>query len=187
MTSRFVISSTPLAGLTVIERKPIGDSRGLFERLFCADEFAAVGIPIRIAQANRTITSRKGTVRGMHFQRAPYAETKLVSCIAGKVFDVAVDLRRGSPTFLRWHAEELSADTYRSLLIPAGFAHGLQTLTDNCAILYFHSAAYAADAEGGVHPSDARIAIEWPLPIAEMSQRDRGHPQLPSNFEGLDS
>jgi dTDP-4-dehydrorhamnose 3,5-epimerase len=186
MTSRFVISPTPLAGLMVVQRKPISDQRGLFERLFCAEELAAANILIPVLQANRSITVRKGTVRGMHFQHPPHVETKLVCCLTGKVFDVVVDLRRGSPTFLRWHAEELSADNHKSLLIPPGFAHGLQTMADNCALLYFHSAAYAADAEDGVHPSDARIGITWPLPIVEMSLRDRSHPVLPGNFEGLD-
>jgi dTDP-4-dehydrorhamnose 3,5-epimerase len=185
MTPRLTFHPTPLAGLMLIQRKPIADERGIFERLFCADEFAAEKIQMSVVQANRTVTARKGTVRGMHFQHPPHAETKLVSCLAGKVFDVAVDLRRGSPTFLRWHAEELSADNYRSLLIPAGFAHGLQTLEDSCELLYFHSAAYAADAEAGIQPTDPRVGITWPLPIAEMSTRDRSHPVVASAFEGL--
>jgi len=185
MTARLTFSPTPLAGLMVIQRKPIVDERGLFERLFCADEFAVEKIQMSVVQANRTVTTRKGTVRGMHFQHPPHAETKIVSCLAGKVFDVAVDLRRGSPTFLRWHAEELSAGNHKSLLIPAGFAHGLQTLEDGCELLYFHNAAYAPDAEGGIQPLDPRIGITWPLPITEMSQRDRNHSALTSDFKGL--
>jgi dTDP-4-dehydrorhamnose 3,5-epimerase len=169
----------------VIERKPILDERGLFERLVCVDELAAADLPMQIVQANRTLTIRKGTVRGMHFQRPPHSETKIVACIKGKIFDVAVDLRRGSTTFLHWHAEELSVDNHKSLLIPAGFAHGLQTLTDGCEILYFHSTAYVAEAEGGLHPSDSRIRIIWPLPIGDMSERDRNQPVLPSDFEGF--
>ena len=110
MTSRFTFHPTPFAGLMVVQRNPIADERGFLERLFCANEFAAGKIQMPIVQANRTVTARKGTVRGMHFQYPPHAETKLVSCLAGKVFDVAVDLRQGSPTFLRWHAEELSAE-----------------------------------------------------------------------------
>lgn len=185
MTTRLSISRTSLAGLMVVERKPILDERGYFERLFCADELAAAGIRLPVVQANRTVTARRGAVRGMHFQHAPHTETKLVSCLVGAVFDVAVDLRRGSPTFLRWHGEELSADNHKSLFIPPGFAHGLQTLADNCELLYFHSAAYSAGAEGGIHPSDPRIGIAWPLPIAEMSQRDRGHPPLSADFKGV--
>jgi dTDP-4-dehydrorhamnose 3,5-epimerase len=185
VTQRFAFIPTPLAGLLVVQRKPIADERGTLERLFCANEFAGEEIQLSIVQTNRTLTARKGTVRGMHFQYPPHAETKLVSCLKGKVFDVAIDLRRGSPTFLRWHAEELSSENHKSLLIPAGFAHGLQTLDDASELLYFHSAAYVADAEGGIHPSDPRIGITWPLPVAEMSARDRGHPALTSDFTGL--
>jgi dTDP-4-dehydrorhamnose 3,5-epimerase len=186
MTGRLTFAPTPLAGLMVIQRHPIGDERGLFERLFCTDELAAHNIDMPIRQANRTVTTRQGTVRGVHFQHPPHAETKIVSCLAGKVFDVAVDLRSNSPTFLRWHAEELSRDNHKSLLIPGGVAHGLQTLTSDCELLYFHSAAYVADAEGGLHPTDPRIAIAWPLPIADMSQRDRNHPALTDDFKGID-
>ena len=185
MTARLAFHPTPLAGLTVIEREPIVDERGRLERLFCADEFATQRIQLPITQANRTVTNRKGTVRGMHFQYPPHAEAKLVSCLVGKVFDVAIDLRRGSPTFLRWYGEELSVENNKSLLIPAGFAHGLQTLEDGCELLYFHSAAYAADAEGGIDPSDPKIGIRWPLSIGEMSARDRGHSALTDDFKGL--
>ena len=185
MTSRLTFNPTPLAGLMLVRRNPIADERGLLERLFCANEFAAEKIRMPIMQANRTVTARKGTVRGMHFQHPPHADAKLICCLAGKVFDVAIDLRRGSPTFLRWHAEVLSAENHKSLLIPAGFAHGLQTLEDRCELLYFHSAVYAADAEGGIHPSDPRIGITWPLPVDEMSTRDSSHPALTADFEGL--
>src|SRR5262249_44496449 len=150
MSPRFNFLPTSLGGLVVIERMPIADERGALERLFCANEFAAEEILLSIVQANRTVTTRKGTIRGMHFQHPPHAEIKLVSCLAGRVCDVAIDRRRGSRTFLRWHGEELSAGNRKSLLIPAGFAHGLQTLEDRCELLYFHSAAYAADAEDGI-------------------------------------
>lgn len=185
MTPRLSFHPTLLAGLIVIELKPIADERGSLERLYCANELAAQQVRFPIVQVNRTVTTRKGTVRGMHFQYPPHTETKLVSCLTGKVFDVAVDLRRGSPTFLQWHAEELSSENHRSLLIPAGFAHGLQTLEDDCDLLYFHTAAYVADAEGGIQPSDPRVGIKWPLPIGEMSVRDRGHSLLTDEFRGL--
>ena len=185
MTARFTFHPTPLAGLVLIERKPISDERGYLERLFCADEFANEGMRLPVFQANQTVTRRKGTVRGMHFQFPPHAETKLVSCLAGSVFDVVIDLRRGSPTFMKWHGEELSAGNHKSLLIPAGFAHGLQTLEDDCELLYFHSAAFAAEAEGGIHPQEPKIGIAWPLPITDMSTRDRNHPALATDFKGL--
>jgi len=183
--SRVAFQQTPLEGLVVVKRMPTTDERGFLERLFCAREFASQGIQLPVLQASRTATIRKGAVRGMHFQYPPHTEVKLVSCLGGRVFDVAVDLRRGSPTFLHWHAEELSSKNCKSLLIPAGFAHGLQTLEDGCELLYFHSAAYAADAEGGIHPSDPKVGIMWPLPISEMSERDRGHPALTDDFRGL--
>jgi dTDP-4-dehydrorhamnose 3,5-epimerase len=163
----------------------MSDERGFLERLYCDSELTAEGIRLPIVQANRTMTVRKGTIRGMHFQNPPHTETKLVSCLSGRVFDVAVDLRRGSPTFLHWHGEELSAGNHKSMLIPAGFAHGLQTLENDCELLYFHSAAYAAEAEGGIHPQDPKIGIAWPLPIAEMSSRDQDHPALAAEFKGL--
>ncbi|HET7802753.1 MAG TPA: dTDP-4-dehydrorhamnose 3,5-epimerase family protein [Pseudolabrys sp.] len=185
MSPRFTFHPTPLAGLTLVERKPLADQRGYLERLFCTDEFAANGIQFSILQTNRTMTRRKGTVRGLHFQFPPHVEMKLVSCLAGRVFDVAVDLKQDSPTFLQWHGEELSAGNNKSLLIPAGFAHGLQTLEDDCELLYFHSAAYAAQAEGGIHPQEPRVGIAWPLPVAELSMRDSSHPALSSDFKGL--
>jgi dTDP-4-dehydrorhamnose 3,5-epimerase len=186
MTSRLRLTPTRLPDLTVIERTPVADERGVFERLFCVGELAAANIAMSVVQANRTMTIRKGAVRGMHFQHPPHAETKIVACLTGKIFDVAVDLRRGSPTFLRWHGEELSCDNHKSLLIPAGFAHGLQTLSDDCQLLYFHSTAYAAEAEDGLNPLDPRLGIAWPLPIAEMSQRDAHHPALMDDFKGID-
>ncbi len=185
MSSRFEIQTTPLPGLNVILRKPLGDSRGFFERLFCVEELQAVFGERRVVQINHTLTESKGTVRGMHFQYAPHAEMKLVTCLRGAVFDVAVDLRAGSPTFLQWHAELLSADNHRTFAIPEGFAHGFQTLTDDCEMLYLHTAAYAPDDESGLNPQDAKLAIPWPLPVTEMSQRDAGHSPISPDFEGV--
>lgn len=182
---RFTVTDLPLHGLKLVQRQRMGDSRGFLARLFCAEELAAAGWSGPIAQLNHTLTSRRGTVRGLHFQHAPHAEIKLVSCLRGRIWDVAVDLREDSPTFGRWHAEELSAENGCALLIPQGCAHGFQTLTDDVELLYCHSAAYAAHAEGGVHPNDERLAIAWPLPITELSARDAGHPRLAANFKGL--
>lgn len=175
---RFTVTDLPLHGLKRVQRERLGDSRGFLARLFCAEELAAFGWSGPIAQINHTRTSRQGTVRGLHFQHAPHAEIKLVSCLRGRIWDVAVDLREDSPTFGCWHAAELSADNGRALLIPQGCAHGFQTLSDDVELLYCHSAAYAANAEGGVHPQDERLAIPWPLPITELSVRDAGHPRL---------
>jgi dTDP-4-dehydrorhamnose 3,5-epimerase len=148
------------------------------------DELQDAGLRDPVVQINHTATGHRGTVRGMHFQRPPHAEDKFVSVVRGEVFDVAVDLRRNSPTFRQWHAEHLSADNGRSLLIPKGFAHGFQTLTDDCELIYLHTARYAPDAEGGLDPLDPMLAIEWPLTVTDLSARDRAHPPLSSNFDG---
>lgn len=183
--SRFTVIETPLAGLKVIERQRLQDPRGFLSRLFCADELRQAGWQNPVVQINHTLTRRSGALRGMHFQRAPYSEMKLVSCLRGDIFDVAVDLRTGSPTFLHWHAERLSADNGRALLIPEGFAHGFQAMTEDCELLYLHSQAHAPSSEGGVNAQDPRIGIEWPLTIAEQSDRDRGFAPLPPDYPGL--
>ena len=174
-----------MSGLNVFVRKPIGDSRGYLERMFCVDELQDSFGARRVVQINHTLTQTRGTVRGMHFQFAPHAEMKFVSCLRGSVFDVAVDLRKGSPTFLQWHAELISADNHKTLAIPEGFAHGFQTLTDDCEMLYLHTSPYAPGAEAGLNPKDVRLAIEWPLPIAEISPRDAAHALIGDSFEGV--
>jgi dTDP-4-dehydrorhamnose 3,5-epimerase len=185
MSSRFEIIATPLPGLQVLQRKPLGDSRGYLERMFCAEELEAILAGRRIVQINHTLTASLGTVRGLHFQHPPHAETKFVSCMRGEVFDVAVDLRRDSPMFLRWHGEILSADNHRTLMIPEGFAHGFQTLAEDCEMLYFHTAAYRADAESGFNALDPVVAIKWPRDVVMMSDRDRSLPLFSSEFNGL--
>jgi dTDP-4-dehydrorhamnose 3,5-epimerase len=184
--SRFAITDLPAAGLKCVTRQRLGDARGFLSRFFCAEELAVAGWQKPIVQINHTHTAKRGTVRGMHYQVPPHAEMKLVSCIRGEVFDVAVDLRTGSPTFLQWHAETLSADNGRALLIPEGFAHGFQTLADDCEMLYLHTAAYVPDAEAGLRVDDPRLGIAWPLPIVEISVRDREHPMLTPQFKGMD-
>lgn len=183
--SRLEFSATPLRGLLVARRARMSDARGFLSRLYSASEFSAVGISKPIADINQTLTRRRGVVRGMHFQRPPHAETKVVTCIRGAVFDVAVDVRSGSPTFLRWHAEVLSEENQRSMVIPEGFAHGLQALADDCELVYLHTAAYNAAAEGGIGPTDPRLQIAWPLEITEMSDRDRGHAPIDDDFRGI--
>jgi dTDP-4-dehydrorhamnose 3,5-epimerase len=183
--SRFVISELPLAGLKRITRQRLGDARGFLSRLFCREELATAGWHNPIAQINHSYTARQGTVRGLHFQMPPHAEMKLVSCIRGEVWDVVVDIRAGSPTFLQWYAERLSAENGCALLIPDGFAHGFQTLSNDVELLYCHSQAYAADAEGGLNPRDAHLGITWPLAMTEISARDAGHPLIESGFQGV--
>lgn len=183
--SRFVISETPLAGLKLITRKHIGDSRGFLSRLFCQEELVTAGWQKPIAQINHTYTARQGTIRGLHFQRPPHTEMKLVSCIRGEVWDVAVDLRANSPTFLDWHAEKLSVGNNHALLIPEGFAHGFQALSDDCELLYLHSAAHMQGAEAGVRYDDPRIGIAWPLQVAELSSRDQALTLITPGFSGI--
>jgi dTDP-4-dehydrorhamnose 3,5-epimerase len=184
--SRFAIQDTGLAGLKVVSRQAASDRRGWFERLFCSEELAAAaGEQFAPVQINRSCTLLKGAVRGMHFQYPPHAEVKLVSCLQGEVFDVAVDLRAGSPTFLRWFGARLSAENRASLLIPRGFAHGFQALEERCELLYLHSAAYAPAHEGGVRPDDPRVGIKWPLQIADLSDRDAARTLLDAKFSGV--
>jgi dTDP-4-dehydrorhamnose 3,5-epimerase len=182
---RLTFTQTPLPGVQLIQRHRIGDRRGFLDRLFCEESLRQAGWYSPIAQINLTYTRRRGTVRGLHFQYPPHAETKLVACLRGAIWDVAVDLRRGSPSFLSWHAEELSAENQRSLLIPEGFAHGFQAMTDDVEMLYCHSHSYAPDSEGGLHPQDQALGIHWPLPISEMSERDASHSPVHPGFEGI--
>lgn len=185
--SRVSATPTPLAGLLQIDRRPIGDARGSFARLFCDQLFADWGWDNPVRQINHSVTQGRGTLRGMHFQFPPNAETKLVTCLAGEIFDVAVDLRAGSPTFLRWHGVTLSVDNRSSLLIPRGFAHGFQTLSEHVELVYLHDAAYAPDREGGVSPLDPRLAISWPLAVTMLSDRDAAHLPLDDQFTGVQS
>jgi len=183
--SRFYILDTPIADLKIVERQQLGDSRGFLARLFCVEGLAAAGWHKPIIQINQTLTQKQGTIRGLHFQNAPYAEMKLVTCLRGAIWDVAVDLRAASPTFLQWHAEELSAANHRALLIPEGFAHGFQTLCDDCELIYLHSLAYTPGAEAGLNPKDSMISIRWPLAVTELSARDAQHPMLDPQFKGV--
>jgi dTDP-4-dehydrorhamnose 3,5-epimerase len=185
MSQLFDFSETPLSGLVRIKRLPSLDNRGFFSRFYCAEEFKRIGLKQPIAQINQSLTRHKGSIRGMHFHYQPDTETKIVACTRGEVFDVAIDIRNGSSTFLHWHAELLSADNMHSLYIPAGFAHGYQALTDNCELIYLHTGFYTADGEGALNAMDPMLSINWPLDVADISDRDRNHPMLDSNFEGV--
>jgi dTDP-4-dehydrorhamnose 3,5-epimerase len=181
----FDVTPSPLHGLWQVTRRRRTDPRGYFSRFFCSSEMAELGWARPVAQINHTRTERVGAVRGLHFQHPPHDEDKFVSCLSGAVFDVAVDLRAASPTFLQWHGETLSAANGRSLLIPRGFAHGFQVLEPGSELLYLHSAPFEATAEGALHALDPKLAIAWPLPVSELSDRDAAHPLLGHDFAGL--
>ena len=183
--SRFEFIPTPLTGLTLVQRKVTEDHRGFLSRFYCANDFSEAGLNTPIAQINHTFTKTKGAVRGLHFQNPPHAEIKLVSCLQGEVFDVAVDLRQDSPTFLQWHGVVLSARNRQSLLIPEGFAHGFQALSQDCELIYLHTAAYHPEAEGALNVADPRLNIAWPLAITEISERDRNHQLIEQDFQGI--
>lgn len=185
MKRRLETSATTLPGVTVIQRLPITDERGWLERMYDVTELTEVLGAREIVQVNRTLTRSRATVRGLHVQLQPSAEAKIVSCLRGSIFDVAVDLRKGSSTFLRWHGETLSEENRLSLLIPEGFAHGFQALVDGCELLYFHTAAYDPANERGLNPLDPRIGIAWPLAVGYMSERDRSHEPIAANFDGV--
>ena len=176
---------TPLAGSYLITLEPVEDHRGWFARYYDEQSFAQIGHGQHWVQMNHSFTYKKGTVRGLHFQLPPHAEVKLVRCIAGWVYDVIIDLRKESPTFLQWYGVTLSAVNRNMMYVPAGFAHGFQTLEDNCELLYHHSAAYTPEAESGIRYNDEMLKINWPLRAGEISDRDLAHPLLTESFKGI--
>jgi dTDP-4-dehydrorhamnose 3,5-epimerase len=179
------ILDTPVADLKIVQSVRHHDARGAFMRLFCAQELQPVLGHRQVAQINHSRTSRVGALRGMHFQHPPHAEMKMVRCLHGRVFDVAVDLRTGSPTFLQWYAQELAEDDAQMLVIPEGFAHGFQVLEPDSELLYLHTAFYHPPSEGGLRYDDPRLAIAWPLPPQDVSPRDLSHPLLGADFTGV--
>lgn len=179
------IEPTRVADLVVVESSPFTDDRGAFSRLYCERELAQVIGDRSIVQVNFSRTEAVGAIRGLHFQHAPNAEMKLVRCLRGKVWDVAVDLRHDSPTYLQWHAEILSPDSFRMMVIPEGFAHGFQVLEPSSELLYLHTAFYTPDSEGGLRYDDPSIGISWPLEAIDLSLRDNGHHYIDSSFTGI--
>ena len=175
---------TILNGSFTIQLDPINDERGWFARYFCKKEFSTIGHEKEWVQMNHSFSLKKGTLRGMHFQKPPHSEVKLVRCIQGSVFDVIIDLRKDSPTFLKWFGTELSAENKLMMYIPEGFAHGFQTLEDNSGLLYMHTAYYSPEAESGLRYNDPQVNISWPLEISEISMRDTNHDIL-EKFNGL--
>jgi len=180
------VAETLINGAMVVETSRFHDHRGAFARLFCEDALAGVLGERHIVQMNHSRTTRIGAVRGMHYQHAPHAEIKMVRCLKGRVWDVVVDLRKKSATFLRWHAVELSAENDRMLVIPEGCAHGFQVLEENSELLYLHTAKYTPEVEGGVRHDDPSLAIDWPLAITDLSERDLVHPLIENTFLGVE-
>lgn len=176
---------TRISGAWVVESAVFQDNRGAFSRLFCSRELQPIVGSRTIVQINHSITCGVGAVRGLHFQNPPHAEMKIVRCLKGRVFDVAVDLRQGSPTFLEWTGVELTPGNHLAFVIPEGCAHGFQVLEEDSELLYLHTAFYHPDAEGALNVTDPRLGIAWPLPVGDISARDRNHPFADPNFPGV--
>lgn len=173
-------TQTPIAGAYLIEPEPHADERGLFARTFCQTEFSAHGLIDRYAQCSTSMSKLRGTLRGMHYQRPPYAETKLVRCTRGEIFDVLIDLRRDSPSYGQWFGTRLDDENRSQLYIPDGCAHGFQTLSENAEVLYMIDHEYVPRAADGVRWDDSFFNIAWPLPITAIAERDKTY----SNWEG---
>jgi dTDP-4-dehydrorhamnose 3,5-epimerase len=175
----------PLAGAYLIEQEPRRDERGFFARAFCAREFAAAGLESQFVQANNTMTAKKGTVRGFHYQLPPSAEVKLVRCIRGAVHDVIVDIRPGSKTFRQSFGATLDQDRQQMMYVPRGFAHGFISLTDDAELHYMVSAFYDAKAERGLRYNDPAFKVQWPLEMAQISTKDASWPDFNEEFQGV--
>lgn len=175
-----IFSETKLSGAYIIEMEKRGDTRGFFARAYCQHEFADLGLMTTIVQTNVSFSQTKGTLRGMHYQAAPYAEAKLIRCTQGSIFDVIVDLRPASPTYKTWIGVELSAANHRMLYVPEGFAHGFLTLEDEVEVTYQVSQFYTPEAERGARWDDPAFGIEWPLPVSVISDKDCGWPDYVS-------
>ena len=177
---------TPLDGCFLIEQEPRGDDRGFFARLYCTDEFKSAGLPSTFAQVNNAFSKQKGTLRGLHYQLPPSAESKLVRCISGSVFDCVVDLRPDSVTFGKWFGAELTSENRLMLYVPKGFAHGYQTLADDTELIYLVDEFYAPHLEGGLKWDDPQVAIDWPLEPSVLSPKDQSLPAFsPENYTNL--
>lgn len=180
-----IFTETTLKGCYLVDINPLADSRGWFARTWCEKEFKKINVTKNWVQLNHSFTQKKGTVRGMHYQNPPFSEIKMVKCFSGSIYDVVIDLRQDSPTFLNWFGTELSAENNRMLLIPEGFAHGFQTLSDNCGLMYHHSSAYEPKAEAGLLHDDPLLNILWPLPVTCISEKDTSYDLLTNSFKGL--
>jgi len=180
-----IFTQKKIAGAFIIEQEPHGDSRGQFSRLFCKKTFEEQGLNGNLTQINHSYSALKGTVRGMHFQNTPMAEEKVITVLSGSVYDVIVDLRKSSPTFLEWFGITLSRQNRKLLYLPKGIAHGFQTLEEDTELLYFHTQSYSPEFEGGVRFDDPKLKIEWPIEISNFSDRDIHFSFINDNFTGI--
>lgn len=179
------LTETPIHGVWVVEMERLEDDRGFFARAFCQRELAAVGVDFEVRQANNSVSSETGTVRGFHFQYPPSGEDKLIRCIHGGLFDVVIDLRPESPTFLRTHSVELTSDNRLAVLVPKRCGNAFQTLTPDAEALYLVSEFYAPGREGGIRHDDPALGIRWPLPVSRISEKDAGWPLLEAQQDDI--
>lgn len=177
-----IFNKTPLPGAYTIDLEKRGDDRGFFARFFCVNEFKQHELETNFVQINNSLSANKGTLRGMHYQLAPNAETKVVRCIRGSLYDVILDLRPQSPTFGKWFGAELTAENRRMMYVPEGFAHGFLTLEDDTEALYLVSAMYAPERERGVRWNDPKFNIEWPMQPVIVSEKDQNHPDFDPEY-----
>lgn len=176
---------TPLGGAFVVTPEPFKDDRGFFARVFCKNEFKEIGLDVGFVQINHSKNNKAGTLRGIHYQNPPFSENKLVRCIHGSAFDVIVDIRKGSSTFLKHFHIELSSENMKMLFIPEGFAHGFITLAQNTEILYHHTSFYAPGYEAAIKYDDPALDIQWPMPPKVISERDKNHSFITNQFKGI--
>lgn len=179
------ISDTSIQGLKLISGGGFKDSRGSFERLFCVNELTEILGDRQIVQINYSVTKSVGAIRGLHYQKPPQAEMKLIRCLRGKVWDVGLDVRKGSSTFLKYYSVELSSRNGLMVILPEGVAHGFQVLESDSEMLYLHTAPYNKGSESALRYSDPKLSIDWPLPATDLSQRDKSHLLLDNSFKGL--
>lgn len=183
---KFKFIKTKIKGIYVIIPNPFEDHRGMFMRIYCKNEFKEIDFQKEIININHSATKIKGSIRGMHFQYPPKAEFKIIKCIKGSIFDVAVDLRKNSPTLLKYYSEILSADNMKMLFVPEGFAHGFQSLEKDIEMIYYTTEFYYPEYEGGIRYNDPKINVKWPLKITEISDKDKNQSLLSDNFEGIE-
>lgn len=179
------LNTSSIGGVKLAVSSPACDKRGMFYRAYCEEELETIIGTRQIVQMNISRTNSVGAIRGLHYQNVPNAEMKMIRCIKGKVWDVAVDLRSDSPTFLQWYGVELSSENYAMVIIPEGCAHGFQVLEEGSELIYLHTAKYSPQAEGAIHYDDPMLGIKWPLSVTDVSQRDLTHKFLSSDFKGL--
>ena len=181
---KFEYEQTEFNGIVKVKRRQMGDERGFFSRLWCIEQLKEIGWTEEVLQVNHSYSKKTGTVRGLHYQTEPYREKKFVTCLKGAISDVIVDVRENSETFLKHIVIELSESNCNSLIVPEGFAHGFQTLTDDTEIIYLVSNQYSMKYEKGLNPLDPRLNIEWTTEITDLSERDKSHEFVNASFKG---